>query len=146
MEQEILDLIKRQLPEHVGSALRERLVQADKDAEAVKAQAEKLKQYSDNVRGLGEQVGKLLSVVGDKAVLDLREKDIEKRERDLELTLARNAYKESEESRQQLFQLIGLVFKNPIYKETIARSTSSYAPNGMSTGDTGSESVIKEVE
>jgi len=54
--------------------------------------------------------------------LDKIEKEVERRERELELTLAWKRNECLKENTEKLFDLVSLVFKNPIQRETIIKS------------------------
>ena len=49
MEKEILELIERDLPNHVGTVLKKKIEQADKDAITVEAQKEDIKIYRKDI-------------------------------------------------------------------------------------------------
>lgn len=85
IEQEISDAIEKNLPSMLGTKLRERLEQADKDA-AELGQFKKLHvTQGDQNQRLRDQVSALQEQLNQHKALDIRENEVAARERDAEI-------------------------------------------------------------
>ena len=119
MEKEIQEIIEKNLPMHVGEALKSRLLQADK-------YAENAKMYKELADKKDESVRKLNSMISAENVLEERlqrakrlEADIELRERNLKVELLQCKLDESEKRNSGLYVLIETIFKSPVVRRSI---------------------------
>lgn len=93
IEQEIQESIAKHLPTQVGTTLRERLEQADRDSNTVKANAEKIVRLEGELRLLnsykdGERVNRERTAALDKQKAEQDELGRSLRVKELELSLA----------------------------------------------------------
>jgi hypothetical protein len=131
MEQEIKDIIAKNLPQHVGEVLREKLEQADRDAVGIKRLESKLTEKEDFITDLTNQIFALQRQVKAESVLDERQKNIEDRERNLELEMLKLKLEESEKRNTIGTQLVETVFRSPVYRKHVENMTlSSYDSQG----------------
>lgn len=131
MEQELKQLIEKNLPAQVGQVLQERLLKADRDA----AEVERLKMQLDGE--VKEKVDLQVRLLHQDEVLQL-EKDTKERlddikERERELDLERLKYQlevEKEKSEFAKNVALGLV-RNTEYRNTVNRSGFIPVPSGQ---------------
>lgn len=122
MEQEIQDIISRQLPAQVGDVLRKRLEQADSDAVKVKSLESEVRAIREQNVKQHNEIGELKSQIAMHHLLDVREAAATKREQSIELEICKARADNAERSKGELFNLVGLVFRNSIVKESISKS------------------------
>ena len=87
LEQEMQEVIKKNLPAHVGDALKERLEQAEKDAIKVTQLEEALQSKNVTIIGLEKQVADYQKFDERNATLETREKAVSEDERNLKITI-----------------------------------------------------------
>ncbi len=85
MENEIKEIIKKNLPAHVGDILKTRLEQADKDAELCKTLQESLKNKLEIIANNEKQLTEYLKFDNRNSSLEGREKAVAESERNLEI-------------------------------------------------------------
>lgn len=143
MKEELLKVIEANLPAEVGKTLQIRLA----DAERLEKENERFKQdvstLSDQNLALekeNERLKKREEAVHSVASLnEAREKTLNDRENKLERTLAENRAEESEKRAEGLKEVLGIVFKSPVYKRSYSerndgQSIGNYV-NGQCTNE-----------
>lgn len=85
IEQAIKDAIESKLPTQVGTVLKERLEQAEKDAKAVDEVLRTANARADEIRRLQSDLADAEKIVAKSGDLDKRERDLELREKVIEL-------------------------------------------------------------
>ncbi len=126
-EQEIQEVIKKNLPAHVGDVLKERLAQADRDASALEA-AKKIVEQKDNELKCKE------ATILDYQAKDSQYLQLEIREKELEITTLKYQL-ETEKDKTQFSKDVALgLVRNTEYRKNIFDSENQ-APfqdsNGM---------------
>jgi len=84
-EQEIKDIIKKNLPEHVGEILKERLAQAEADSKKVEELTESVSFYINEIKKLDEVICSYQKSDSKFQDLDSRENKLEKERNSLEI-------------------------------------------------------------
>lgn len=119
LEKELNEIIKKSLPQHVGETLRERLEQADKDAEENK----KLKEEHQKLKS---ELSEKNSIIEGYKKFDERNKDLNRREKELEAGLIKLEIEtlkyqlETEKEKTDFTKSIALgLVRNTQYKKTI---------------------------
>lgn len=127
-EQEIQEVIKKNLPQHVGETLKQRLEQADKDATEVKTLKAQKEHLEKEIKALQTEIEQYRNFDIRNGLLDLREKEIETEKRDLEVEKLKYQL-QSEKDKTTFSQnlAMGLV-RNTEYKKTIFDSENSGQP------------------
>lgn len=146
MDEQIKEIIERQLPAQVGEVLRKRLEQAELDAHdlaTVKGQRDSYKAERDQKQATIDRLDLNLKKHGELAA---REEAVTKREQAIDLEIAKARAENAERSKGDLFNLVGLVFKNQIVKEEVFGGRSAYQPNGMMQSEPYNETRRREVE
>jgi DNA repair exonuclease SbcCD ATPase subunit len=141
MEQEIKDIIAKNLPQHVGEVLREKLEQADRDAVGIKRLESKLTEKEDLITDLTNQIFTLQRQVKAESVLDERQKNLEDRERNLELEMLKLKLAESEKRNDIGNRLVETVFRSPVYRKQVENMTFSSYDNQGRYNTTGAAPV-----
>jgi len=155
MLEEINKIIEKNLPQEVGKVLQERLTVAESESLELKDLKENFKAQTKNY---GECLERLENLRGKESEITAREKNVvtqekelSKRENELAKTLAELKAAEAEKRAEGIKEIVGLVFKSPVYR----RQTSdykSYTPiynnNGQSeikeTGTNSNETISEE--
>lgn len=131
MEQEIKDIIAKNLPQHVGEVLREKLEQADRDAVRVKRLESILEEKEEYVNKLENQNREFSARISDGLALQQRERAVEDKERNLELEMLKLKLAESEKRNDIGTRLVETVFRSPVYRKHVENMTfSSYDNQG----------------
>lgn len=123
LNKDIQDTIEKHLPAQIGEVLKKRLDEIPRLEDEVKTLTEDLKTVSaiSNERKRTNQ--ELSEQLKTHQELDIRLTELEKRERNLELELCRKDVSCAQEKANQLFGLVNSIFKNPTYKENIAKTS-----------------------
>lgn len=146
MEQEIKDIIAKNLPQHVGEVLKQRLDQADRDAVELKRLESVLDKKEVYVNKLEQQNYELKIKISDENALQQRERAVEDRERNLELEMLKLKLEESEKRNHIGTQLVETVFRSPVYRKHVENMTFSSYDNQGRYNTTGAVPVnITEV-
>lgn len=131
MEKEIKDIIAKNLPQHVGEIIRERLNKADEDAAQVDKLYKTLAQKEATLSDLSIENAKLVSMLDKQIDIKDREKAVEERERNLEIEMLKLKLEESEKRNIIGTQLVDTVFRSPVYRKHIENTVfSSYDNQG----------------
>ena len=140
MQQELLQVIEKNLPLEVGEVLRKRLEQADKDAKT----AELLLVKNTDLERLLSQSSAMIAkfqnretaVMESAAINAKTEIDLHKRENDLAKTLADLKATEAEKRADQLKEVLGVVFRSPVYKRNYSEKTDGNSVSSYENGQT----------
>jgi len=141
MEQEIKDIIAKNLPQHVGEVLKQRLDQADRDAVELKRLESVLDKKEEYINKLENQNREFSARISDGLALQQRERAIEDRERNLELEMLKLKLAESEKRNTIGTQLVETVFRSPVYRKHVENMTFSSYDNQGRYNTTGAAPV-----
>lgn len=119
LEKEIQESIKKNLPQQVGDVLKQRLEQADKDKEALKAALNLNETQSKRIEKLQSDIDKHNSISDRENQLKEREVILSKGE--LELKLATVTYQlETEKEKTQFTKEVALgLVRNTVFRKTV---------------------------
>lgn len=136
MEQDILDIIEKDLPNQVGQQLKLKIEQADKDATAVKEQSELIKYYLKSISDLNIEINAANSLLNEHRNVDLKIQDLEVKERALEISELKIKL-ETEKDKSKFAQdvAMGLV-RNTNYRKHIFDSSHEQIPVADQYGGT----------
>ncbi len=85
LEKELLESIKKNLPQQVGDTLKARLEQADRDAEALRIEKESVVALKGEVATLSSTIEQYKQFDERNTLLESREKDLETKEKAVEV-------------------------------------------------------------
>lgn len=120
LEQEILEIISKNLPEQVGSVLKKRLEEAEADRKRVEDMDYTVKYNRDKIATLEEQIKKYEALEVWQKDLDIREKEISKRESNQKVWEAELRANEADRRANELAGFVGMVFKSPVFRKTVS--------------------------
>lgn len=131
MEQEIKEIIAKNLPQHVGDVLRTRLAHADKLELEINLLRDRYEDAQNIIKSLEKELEKekdhRLSEISLKREWEL----IEERERNMEIEFLKLKLEESEKRTSFGNHLVEMVFKSPVYRKHVENMTlSSYDSQG----------------
>jgi len=128
LEKELQESIKKNLPQQVGEVLKQRLEQADKDANEVKRLKELLDKYADDKIGLEKQIEEYKQFDSRNSLLESREKEIETKEKQLEVETLKYQL-QSEKDKTEFSQKVALgLVRNVEYRKNIFDTETSGQP------------------
>ena len=131
MEQEIKDIIAKNLPQHVGEVIRERLNKADEDAAQVDKLYKTLAQKEGTLSDLSIENAKLVSMLDRQVDIEERERKVREREINFELEITKLKLDAAEKKTDMMSGIINTVFRSPVYRKHIDNmSLSSYDSMG----------------
>lgn len=131
MEQEIKDIIAKNLPQHVGEVIRERLNKADEDAAQVDKLYKTLAQKEEALSDLSIENAKLVSMLDRQVDIEERERKVREREINFELEITKLKLDAAEKKTDMMSGIINTVFRSPVYRKHIDNmSLSSYDSMG----------------
>jgi hypothetical protein len=118
LENEILELISKNLPAQVGETLKKRIILVDD----LEEERDELLKKSKDQKKLIDDYEKTIQNYGDalkiKSENDNKLLDIEKRARNFELEITKLKLDESLKRENQAINIVSLVFKSPVYRTT----------------------------
>lgn len=127
-EQEIQEVIKKNLPQHVGETLKKRLEQADEDAKLVVVLTDTIEELHQTAYKKEIRLNEYEAFDVRNSSLDLREKELEKERNTLELEKLK--YQLQSEKDKTIFSqnlAMGLV-RNTEYRKNIFDTETSGQP------------------
>ncbi len=122
VNEEIAVIINKQLPKEVGDRLRERIGKID----GLEQQVEELLKFQTELKTEIDEKRVKIQHFGEQLRhhKDLDDRAIELIDRERKVELAEFRVEAAELRRKDMFSLVELVFKSPVYKQTILKSTS----------------------
>ena len=131
MEQEIKDIIAKNLPQHVGDVLRTRLSEADKLESEVKYLNKELANHKKDIEYLKEKLEKERQHTYSEQQLKAEWSKLEERERNLEVEMLKLKLEESQKRADVSTKLVETVFRSPVYRKHVENMTlGSYDVQG----------------
>jgi HD-GYP domain-containing protein (c-di-GMP phosphodiesterase class II) len=141
MEQEIKDIIAKNLPQHVGEVLKEKLEQADRDAVEIKRLYSLLEKKEESIAKLEKQNHEFSLRLSQENALKDREQKLEDRERNLEIEMLNLKLAESEKRNDIGNRLVETVFRSPVYRKQVENMVFSSYDNQGRYNTTGAAPV-----
>jgi hypothetical protein len=124
MNEEILEVIRKNLPAQVGETLREVLEKGQKDAEKVAILSEEKSKCNDEIKSLNKIIREFDSKESKYNDLTLRENALLEEQRNLKIKLLEFQNKELEKRTTDMFTLVSLLVKNPRAIEVMNKSVN----------------------
>jgi hypothetical protein len=132
MEQEIKDIIAKNLPEQVGNVLKERLENAERDAKDLGSLR---MDYGNLLAQLDEKDKKIkeLSYLEDRLdYIKATEEAIKERKMEMALQISDIKLQEAEKRADELRNVLEIVFKSPVYRKSHLTNVHYGYENGQS--------------
>jgi len=132
MENEISEIIRKNLPEQVGKILKDRLEYLE-GIESDHKQISKMQdQLQDRIRQLKTQIEEKDELLARHATFDEREKIISARENKMDIHDARTELENERQKITLMERVLNTAFKSPIYRSTYNHNVNrtDYAENG----------------
>jgi hypothetical protein len=131
MEQEIKEIIAKNLPQHVGDVLKSRLADADRlEYEVVKLESA-LSSSQKDIEHLKEKLQEERNHTYSEQQLKTEWFKLEERERKLEIEILKLKLDESEKRADISTKLVETVFRSPVYRKHVENMTlGSYDNQG----------------
>jgi seryl-tRNA synthetase len=132
MEQEIKDIIAKNLPEQVGNVLKERLENAERDAKDLGSLR---MDYGNLLAQLDEKDKKIkeLSYLEDRLdYIKATEEAIKERRMEMALQISDIKLQEAEKRADELRNVLEIVFKSPVYRKSHLTNVHYGYENGQS--------------
>jgi predicted RNase H-like nuclease (RuvC/YqgF family) len=131
MEQEIKDIIAKNLPQHVGDVLKERLNKADKLEAEVDYLNRVLSEANKDISNFKEKLEKERQHTYSEQQLKAEWSKLEERERNLEVEMLKLKLEESQKRADVSTKLVETVFRSPVYRKHVEYMTlGSYDVQG----------------
>jgi hypothetical protein len=145
MEQEIKDIISKNLPEQVGTILKDRLHQAEQDAEYIVLLERKLSERDAEIKTLYSTISDYKSMNIHKEHLDRLQEELDKRERAIILEVTNIKLEEAIKRSDATYRLVEHIFRSPVVKKQIMNETfGSYDNQGRYFTSGGTPTHITE--
>ena len=123
MEQEIKEIITKNLPQHVGDVLKERLNKADKLEKEVDYLNKVLAEAQKDIEHLKEKLQEERNHTYSEQQLKTELFRVEERERKLEMEILKLKLEESEKRADISTKLVETVFRSPVYRKHVENMT-----------------------
>ena len=131
MEQEIKEIIAKNLPQHVGDVLKSRLADADRLEYEVTKLESSLSAAQKDIEYLKEKLEKERQHTYSEEQLKSELFRVGERERNLEMEMLKLKLEESEKRADVSTRLVETVFKSPVYRKHVENMTlGSYDVQG----------------
>ncbi len=131
MEQEIKDIIAKNMPEQVGAILKQKLEKADNDAHDIEVLRDRLDERFNEIVSLKRQVEDLKSRIKDEMNIEAWTQTLKDREANLELEILKIRLEEAEKRNSIGERLVEQVFRSPVYRKYVeSREHGSYDAAG----------------
>jgi hypothetical protein len=119
MEEQVIELARKHLPEYVGKELREVISDRERLKAKVENQEIAINSFRSSQERLVEANESMQAQLSAHRDMDAKTSLLEERERNLEVALLKQKLECAAETNQKLFELVGLIFKSPIIKSEI---------------------------
>jgi hypothetical protein len=131
MEQEIKDIIAKNLPEQVGSVLKEKLEKAEKDAYMLRVVTNDYELKCAEVTSLRRDLEDAKSRINEEISLESWKQTLKDKEKNLELEILKIRLEEAEKRNSIGERLVEQVFRSPVYRKYVeSREHGSYDAAG----------------
>jgi len=132
MENEIKEIIEKNLPAQVGTVLKERLEIAEADARRAKDLERIIQDKDKAIYDLESTISEYRKYDAQWGQLNQREKEITEKERNQKVFEAELKAIEADKRANELQGIVQTVFRSPVYRKSIL-SSSNYNNNGTTT-------------
>ncbi len=126
MQKEMQDAISRHLPGQVGSVLKDKLIQMEKDAELLASQATEIANQDKKILELKDIISvnkqEWNTIESLQKVLDERDRVVSKKERDQKVFESQLLANTNATRLFDMQEMMRVVFKSPIYKKLVVES------------------------
>lgn len=146
MEKEILEIVEKELPKHVGDTLRKQLDRLDLLEKENKTLKESEKSKKANIESLNKDIEALKRVVREAGDLKEREEKVSEAERNQKIQILEIKLSESEKRTDELKGVLHTVFSSPIYRKSVTESYNRFDQYDQATGKYKRELVSKTTD
>ena len=149
INKEMEEVIKKNLPEATASTLKKYLEEAEDNKKKLTTAYLEVEAYVKKVVALDKEIGYLKTQVKTENELVAREKTVFDKENKLEVTLANLKVAEAEKRADAVYNLAGIVFKNPSFTRAISRSggtSKSTSPGYENNNHNETETVTEGIQ
>ena len=146
MEQEIKDIIAKNLPEQFGNVLKERLEKAEKDAKDLEIMNVSYGNLMIELEGKKQKLKELMSL--ESRINDIKnaEESIKERRMEMSLQISEIKLQEAEKRAGELRNVLEIVFKSPVYRKSHLTNVHYGYENGQSQPKFASPSETIQTE
>lgn len=120
--QEVQDLIRKHLSAQVGETLQGELADLERLRKRDKQTTEQLDSKRATIDSMTVSLDVANARLAKHEALDKRLEEIEKRERNHELSIMKAQLENERSNNLRLFELVGVIFRNPVVTETLSTS------------------------
>ena len=122
INKEMEEMIKKNLPEATATTLKKYIEEAEGNKKKLTTNTELIDYNSKAILALNLELAELKNRVKTEGELVARERDVSDKENKLDVTLANLKVAEAEKRADAIYNLAGIVFKNPSFTRAISRS------------------------
>ena len=123
MEQEIKDIIAKNLPQHVGDVLKSRLAEADRLEAQVEYLDSTLAEAQKDIEIFKKKLEEERTHTYSEQQLKTEWSRLEERERKLEVEMLKLKLEESEKRADVGTRLVETIFRSPVYRKSVENMT-----------------------
>jgi hypothetical protein len=132
MHDEVLEAVQRNLPAAIGTALKQRLQDAEDTSQKFIAQSAAYMALKQQYDKLAAELSQHVTITSARKSLDTRERDIEKRELAYETVMLRVKLEEVQKRNEDLLNLMRIAFRTPekvsSFTETSSKQQAVFPP------------------
>lgn len=129
IQKDIAKAIKKDLPNQVGEQLQELLAQGERDAKAVKDQADQINKRIIEEDKLRKKIDELLELKHRSSGLDSRESDLNDQEDNLKVAMLEVKLEEANKRADMVKDFTSGLVRNTEFKETVFSNSFTNARN-----------------
>ena len=143
---EMEEVIKKNLPEATASTLKKYIEEAEENKRKLTANTAAADYNTKAILALNVEIAELKDRVKTETELVSREKVVSDKENKLEVTLANLKVAEAEKRADAVYNLAGIVFKNPSFTRAISRNggESKTTPGGYENNSRNETETVVE--
>ena len=149
INKEMEEVIKKNLPEATAVTLKKYIEEAEENKRRLAACDFVIEKNNNIINTLNKQIVTLTGQVKMESELISREKTVFDKENKLEVTLANLKVAEAEKRADAVYNLAGIVFKNPSFTRAISRSggtSKSTSPGYENNNHNETETVTEGIQ
>lgn len=130
LKKQINTAIEKDLPNQIGTVLKEKLAQAEKDAEEIITLRKQVEKFEKSKKEMIEEINQHNSLDFKKREIEAQEKTLNEKKRDQRVFEAELKVKEADKRAEEMYGIVQTVFKSPVYRKNSFGNASSYDANG----------------